>query len=91
VLLGPSCPVQRAGQSCVHGYRTTIVIFTAVAHRRVRVFRSGADGRFRVAIRPGRYSLEQAHAGLPRLTPKRVTVPDRRFVSVTLRFDTGIR
>jgi hypothetical protein len=91
VLLGPTCPVQRVGRSCVRGYQATIAIFRTTGHRRVGTIRSGPDGRFRVRARPGRYTLEATRRGLPRLSPRRVTVRPGHFTYVTLMFDTGIR
>lgn len=91
VVLGPTCPVQRIGESCERGYQTTIAVFTAASHRPVTTFRSGPDGRFRVRIGPGRYTLQETHRALPRFVPATVTVRQHRFTSLTLKFDTGIR
>jgi hypothetical protein len=91
VLLGPTCPVQRVGQTCETAYRTTIEVLTARRHRLVKKVRSGSDGRFRVQLAPGRYTLTGAHSGLPRATPVTVTVRAHRYAHVTIRFDTGIR
>src|ERR1700694_6310826 len=65
VVLGPTCPVQRIGQTCERAYQTTVAIYAARGGRLVHTFRSGADGRFRVRLAPGRYSLRGAGAGLP--------------------------
>lgn len=91
VVLGPTCPVQRTGESCERGYQTTMAVFTAASHRLVTTFRSGPDGRFRVGIRPGRYTLQGAHRGLPRFVPATVTVRPDRYTGLTIKFDTGIR
>ena len=91
VLLGPTCPVERAGHPCVRPYRTTVAVFAARTLHRLTTFRSGADGRFRVRLAAGSYRLEGTHGGLPRLAPVLVTVRPDRFTSVTIMFDTGIR
>jgi hypothetical protein len=55
---------------------------------------AGADGRFRVPLRPGRYLLRPANptgARLPRADPVTVTVDPGRYTTVTIRFDSGIR
>jgi hypothetical protein len=91
VLLGPTCPVQRAGQSCERGYQATIAVFTKPRHRLIKKFRSGTDGRFSVRLAPGRYTLSGTNRGLPRATPVKVTVRPHRFTSVIITFDTGIR
>ncbi len=91
VMIGPTCPVQRLGERCERPYRTEIVVLRARDQRRVTLFRSGSDGRFRVRLTPGRYVLEAASPGLPRLTPLQVTVRAGRFTAVTIVFDSGIR
>lgn len=91
VLIGPTCPVQRAGERCVQPYRAQIVVFRSRDRHRVTSFRSGAEGRFRIDLAPGRYMLAAAKPGLPRLTPVYATVHAGRFTNLTLVFDTGIR
>lgn len=91
VLIGPTCPVERAGQRCQRAFAAQIVVFRRRDHRRVTSFRSGSDGRFRVMLEPGRYVLAAAKAGTPRLAPVDTTVRTGRFTTLTLVFDTGIR
>src|SRR5438093_5817880 len=93
VLLGPTCPVEREGMPCEEPYEATIVVWDAARTTRVLTFDSGDDGRFHAALSPGEYYIEpQGDAqGLPRPEPQTVTVPADTFVSVTLRYDTGIR
>jgi hypothetical protein len=91
VWLGPTCAVQRVGQSCERGYQTTLAVFTGRRRRLVTTFRSGPDGRFRLSIPPGRYTLKGTHRGIPRSIPTTVTVRPHRFTLVTIRFDTGLR
>lgn len=91
VLIGPTCPVQRAGERCERPYQGQIVVFRLPGHHRVKTFRSGSDGRFRIDLASGRYVLAAARSGPPRLVPRYATVRAGRFTSVTLAFDTGIR
>jgi hypothetical protein len=91
VLLGPTCPVARPGQTCVRPYQGTVAVYTAAGKRRVKRFRSTTAGHFRVALAPGRYRLQGTHSGLPRLQPVSVTVRPHRFTTITITFDTGIR
>jgi hypothetical protein len=93
VLLGPTCPVEREGVPCEEPYEATIVVWDAGRAQRVVRFDSDDDGRFHVALSPGEYYIEpQGDAqGLPRPEPQTVMVPVDTFVSVTLRYDTGIR
>ena len=93
VLLGPTCPVEREGMPCEEPYEATIVVWDAGRTQRVLIFDSDDSGRFHVALSPGEYYIEpQGDAqGLPRPEPQTVTVLANTFVSVTLRYDTGIR
>ncbi len=90
VLIGPTCPVERSGQSCVRPYGGAVLIVGAVRGRRVASVRAGTSGYFRVRLAAGRYLLKGA-AGLPRLAPVKVIVHRGRFTKVTLTFDSGIR
>jgi hypothetical protein len=91
VLIGPTCPVERPGESCEQPYAVKIDVLGAARHRLVRTFRSGADGRFRITLASGRYTLKAARPGLPSLAPRNVTVRRAAFTKVKLVFDTGIR
>lgn len=92
VLIGPTCPVQRVGQTCVRPYRATIVVRSEPAGRLVARARSSADGRFTVALVPGRYVLvPQPGRPYPRSSPQTVTVRSHRYTRVLISYDTGIR
>jgi hypothetical protein len=88
--VGPTCPVEQAGNPCPDRPLATelqVVRGTDV----VATVRSGEDGGFRVALDPGSYTIRSARPGLPRLRPVEVTVRPHAFTSVTLTFDSGIR
>lgn len=91
VLIGPTCPVERAGHPCVRGYRAKIAVFAAAGHRFVRSFKSTRSGYFRVALRPGSYQLRSAGSRYPQMRPESVTVRPHRFTRIRIMFDTGIR
>ena len=93
VLRGPTCPVERQGMPCEEPYEATIVVWDAARTQRVIIFDSDDDGRFHVGLSPGEYYVEPQgdQQGLPRPEPQTVTVPADTFVSLTLRYDTGIR
>ena len=93
VLRGPTCPVERQEMPCEEPYEATIVVWDAARTQRVIIFDSDDDGRFHVGLSPGEYYVEPQgdQQGLPRPEPQTVTVPADTFVSLTLRYDTGIR
>jgi hypothetical protein len=92
VLLGPTCPVQRIGQTCVRPYQATITIRNEGTGKLVARVRSSANGRFRVALAPGTYLLVQ-HTGrpYPRSSPQTATVRSHRYTRVVISYDSGIR
>jgi len=51
-----------------------------------------ADGRFRVPLAPGRYTLRpDSPNSLPRAGQQTATVTPDRFTQVSIQYDTGIR
>jgi hypothetical protein len=92
VLYGPTCPVQRAGESCTRPYEATIVIRNAAENRPLARVRSSAEGYFSVRLRPGRYLLVPVNGHpYPRSASQTLTIRAHRFTSVTIRYDSGIR
>jgi hypothetical protein len=85
------CPVIRDESSCPEiPIATTFTVVDTGTGRAVMTVKSGADGHFRVAVRPGKYVLE-APMKLPRTVPTPVTVDAGHYTDVTLHFDTGVR
>lgn len=92
VLLGPTCPAQHLGQSCLRPYQATIAIRNDATGSLVAQVHSSAKGRFRIVLAPGTYLLVPQQ-GQPFPTSSRQTVkvhPDR-YTRVVIRYDTGIR
>jgi hypothetical protein len=90
VMRGPISPVCRAGVPCDAPARVTLV-FSRSGAVKARV-RTSAKGRFRVALRPGRYAVRTTErVGMRPIEPRLVTVPAGRYASVTFHIDTGIR
>lgn len=92
-LLGPTCPVERAGEPCsdapFHGPECCVV---KRGGKTVATFRPNDAGRFVVNLAPGEYTIEQVGAGgPPTLAPVPVRVVAHRFTQVRLPFDSGIR
>ena len=91
VTRGPIQPVCRVGESCEAPAARVTLAFSRAGHVVART-RTDADGRYRVALRPGRYAVRTTRTGFERtVTPARVTVRTGRYARVTFRIDTGIR
>lgn len=91
VMLGPTCPVERQGQSCPDKPLSTSIIITNQRGRTVKTVQSGKDGQFRVALRPGVYTLKVVRQGPMPGSTQTVTVRQDAFTQVQLRVDSGIR
>jgi hypothetical protein len=93
VTVGPQCPVLREGESCPDlPFAATLEL--RQAGKLIVQFNSDASGKFRVAVRPGSYSLEPlspAGRALPVAGPQAVTVLEGKFLNVTVLYDSGIR
>jgi len=94
VQVGPTCPVERINSPCPpHPIAATIVVRDGNGAEVTR-FRSGADGRFKVDLAPGTYTLVGLTVGssfLPRPIPTSVTVTQGTYASANVEYDSGIR
>lgn len=92
VTIEPTCPVQRIDSPCPdRPYEATMAILDA-SRRQVASVRSGADGRFRMLLPPGDYTLvPQTTNTPPTAREQTVIVVDRAFTTVQIVFDSGIR
>jgi hypothetical protein len=94
VLIGPQCPVVREGEECPDAPYAAIISIRDVTNRPVANTASGADGRFRVVVAPGTYTLIARPArqtSLPAPVSFRVIVAPETFTEVTVSMDSGIR
>jgi hypothetical protein len=92
VLLGPTCPVETAESPCPDKPIAAKVTVSTLDGRTVATVQSGSDGRFRVALSPGTYTLMAT--GLKNIRsskPTTVTVPVAAFVDAIVAVDSGIR
>src|ERR1700694_5790385 len=91
---GPTCPVERINSPCPpHPLAATIVVRDGTGAEVTR-FHSGADGRFKVDLRPGTYTLVGLTIGsssLPRPITTSATVSQGTYTSVNIEYDSGIR
>jgi hypothetical protein len=102
VTIGPMCPVLREGLPCPdQPYEADIVVYQGAAACPVAGCaeaahtRSGKDGRYRVLLPPGPYTVVPLPPDLglpfPRSGPMSVVVPSGLFTTVDIHFDSGIR
>lgn len=94
VTIGPQCPVQRKDDPCPDlPYAARLTILDSDG-RVVAEVMSGADGRYRVALPPGEYTIVPATpeaSPFPFATPVEVIVVADDFTTVDIAYDTGIR
>jgi hypothetical protein len=94
VEAGPTCPVERLNSPCPpHPLAATVVVSDSRGAEVTR-FHSGPDGRFKVDLSPGNYTLVGQPIGasmLPRPIPTTVTVVLGSYATVNVEYDSGIR
>ncbi len=93
VLYGPTCPVERPGNTCERPYVANLSFQRAALRGATAHARSGTDGRFSVRLAAGRW-LVKVNAGAslyPRASSRVVSVTARHFTNVTIQVDSGIR
>jgi hypothetical protein len=98
VTSGPTCPVERypPDPACApRGFVARVHVRRASDHHLVASLKSGSDGRFSVALRPGSYLVSArpaSGASLPRCPQaQRIKVASGRFARITISCDSGIR
>ena len=94
VQAGPTCPVERINSPCPpHPLAATVVVRNGSGAEVAR-FHSGADGRFKVDLAPGTYTVVGLNLGssmLPRPIPTSVTVTPGSYTTLNVAYDSGIR
>jgi hypothetical protein len=92
VLLGPVCPVQTPDNPCPDQPYEALIRIRDESHHLVTRVRSGDDGRFRVGLRPGRYTLDpESGTPFPTAQDVEVEVVGGSYAEVTIHYDSGIR
>lgn len=84
----------RQGESDTAPFQTTLVISRTSDGAEVSRVETGSDGRFRVSLPPGTYTVgppQGTGRRLPRAGQETVTVAPGKFAQVTINFDSGIR
>lgn len=100
VLAGPTCPVERVDSPCPERPASMpLAIYAGQPDggEPVATVTSGLDGRFRLALRAGTYTVQRAPCGpqncssFPILRPVSFDVRPGAYTELTLDADTGIR
>jgi hypothetical protein len=98
VTAGPTCPVERYPpdpQCAPRGFVARVHVRRRSDRHLVASIKTRGDGRFTIALRPGRYlvAARPATAGsLPRCpASKPVTVTSGHFARIAVACDSGIR
>ncbi len=92
VMLGPTCPVERAGEDCEDQPFAAKLLIVDATGATVAATTSAADGSFRVGVAPGSYRIEDGEQNvMPFLKPVDVVVRPNGYTRVRLSFDSGIR
>jgi hypothetical protein len=92
VVISPARPVCVVGQPCTAPDKNDVLSFWQRG-RRVRTARTSAEGRYRVSLAPGRYTVTARRNGpIGRgLEPAHVVVPSARYARLNFALDIGIR
>ncbi len=93
VTLGPACPGPvKVDTPCPDKpYQASFTILDS-SGAVVQQFQTDADGNFKVPLAPGTYTLHPETQGmLPIARDQVVTVPEGQFVSLQIKFDSGMR
>lgn len=96
VLLGPTCPVMRVGDTtCADKpYATTVqvILLKSPKSSTFATAQSDKEGKYKIMLPPGDYALQPlGGAPLPRCETKNITIEPGKIIQVDLNCDTGIR
>lgn len=94
VKTGPTCPVQRAGDTSCDDkpYATTVTVSRVGSTAVFATVDTGADGAYHFALPPGAYVVSASGGNpFPRCGEESVTVQPTGYVNADIHCDTGIR
>lgn len=94
VLLGPACPGPvRLDRPCPDKpYKAALVIKRVPDQKTVAQTESDENGRFHIALPPGRYLISNAPGPkYPSIQSPEVVVHRNRFTTIEIHADTGMR
>jgi hypothetical protein len=94
VTIGPVCPVEQANSPCPDKTYAATIVVEDLDDNEVARAQSGEDGRFRVNLWPGRYTIvpHSPNEGAPPQAPEQqVEVRVGEYTQVAIQYDSGIR
>ena len=92
VRIGPINPVEQPGVDNTAPYSAKLTVRSRPDGKITAEATSSADGRFRIFLAPGGYTLEPEQGDpLPVAAPVDFTVVAARFTTVNVGYDSGIR
>jgi hypothetical protein len=94
VLLSPTCPgPERPDRPCPETpYQGSLVIKRVSGEKEIARTETDKNGRFRVALPPGRYVIVNAPGPVyPRIYSQAIVVRRGRFTIAKIHADTGMR
>lgn len=87
----PSCPVERADSPCPPGPVAGAAVVASVGQRRRAATHTGGDGRFRLELSYGRYTIRVTNVGAYASTTSKTVDVSVVPISIELTVDSGIR
>jgi hypothetical protein len=91
VIIRPISPIEQPGIANYRPYQATVSVMDQRGQT-VTQFQSDLNGRFRLPLEPGKYTLRPESAGpLPYAAEQAVTVSEGQFTEVLITYDSGIR
>jgi hypothetical protein len=91
IILRPISPIEQPGMANYRPYQATVSV-TDQRGQTVTQFQSDLNGRFRLPLEPGTYTLRPESPGpLPYATDQDVTVSEGQYTEVLIVYDSGIR
>ena len=91
VYSAPSCPVERADSPCPPRPVAGAEVVAAIGQRRRAATHSRSDGRFRLELSYGRYTLRATNVGPYASTTSKTVDVSAVPISIDLTVDSGIR
>lgn len=95
VTLGPTCPVERPGMRCEKPYEGKIEVWDAAGQHLVKTVQTAPNGSARECLAAGKYLLKpvpvKPGTQYPMAKPTMVIVPSHCFITVAIKYDTGMR